>query len=269
MTRPFSLTSEQRRAFLDTGLARVSGAVPPDAVEAMAARIWRTLGRQLGVVRDRPETWPRDEQPELKQMARAGVFEAIFSPDVRALLDDFFGGRSWGPPRLPPTPLGIRFPTPERPWRVPTRRWHLDHAEPYDAWPACVRMFLCLEAVEPGGGGTFYVAGSHRVVAAVTPELSATHDRIGSTRIVKRLKYESPWFAELCSKSEADAGRAARFMQEGSELRGVPVRVAEMTGHAGDLLLWHPNLLHALSPANCREAPRLVVSVTIQANADG
>ncbi len=266
MTRPFSLSPEQRRAFLESGLMRVSGAVPPDAVEAMAERIWRALGRQLGAIRGRPETWPQDAQPELKQMARAGVFAATLGPGVQALLDDFFDGRGWGPPRLPPTPLGIRFPTPARLWHVPTRRWHLDHAEPYDPWPACVRMFLCLEAVEPGGGGTFYVSGSHRVVGAIAPELRATRDRVGSARIVKRLKGESRWFADLCSKGEAEPGRVTRFMHEGSELRGVPLRVAEMTGGAGDLLLWHPNLLHAGSPANCRNAPRLVISVTIMAN---
>lgn len=269
MTRSFSLTPEQRRAFLDAGLTRVSGAVPLDDVEAMAARIWRTLARQLGALRDQPETWPQAAQPELKQMARAGVFAPMLSPDVRALLDDFFDGRNWGPPRLPPHPLGIRFPTRERPWDVPTRRWHLDHAEPYGPWPACVRMFLCLAAVEPGGGGTFYVSGSHRVVNAITPEMRATRDRVGSTRIVRRLRGESSWIAHLCSKGEAEPGRVTRFMQEGSELRGVPLRVAEMTGEAGDILLWHPNLLHALSPANCRNAPRLVLSVTIEANRDG
>jgi ectoine hydroxylase-related dioxygenase (phytanoyl-CoA dioxygenase family) len=47
------------------------------------------------------------------------------------------------------------------------------------------------------------------------------------------------------------------------------LRVAEMTGEAGDVLLWHPNLLHALSPANCRNAPRLVLSVTIDAEREG
>jgi ectoine hydroxylase-related dioxygenase (phytanoyl-CoA dioxygenase family) len=130
-------------------------------------------------------------------------------------------------------------------------------------------MFLCLEAVEPGGGGTFYVSGSHRVVAAIAPEMRKTRDRVGSARIVKRLKGESRWFAELCSKGEAEPGRVTRFMHDGSELRGVPVRVAEMTGAAGDLLLWHPNLLHAASPANCGNAPRLVISVTITANGAG
>ena len=130
-------------------------------------------------------------------------------------------------------------------------------------------MFLCLGTVEPGGGGTFYVSGSHRVVNAIAPEMRATRDRVGSTRIVRRLRGESSWIAHLCSKGEAEPGRVTRFMHEGSELRGVPLRVAEMTGEAGDILLWHPNLLHALSPANCRNAPRLVLSVTIEANGDG
>jgi hypothetical protein len=266
MPRPFSLSPEQRRQFVEDGFTRVSGAVALDAVEVMAARLWRTLERQLGAVRDQPETWPADEQPELKQMGRSGVFAPMLSPDVRALLDDFFGAHGWSPPRLPPGVLAIRWPTPERSWNVPTRLWHLDFGARHAPWPACVRLFLCLAAVESRGGGTFYVAGSHRVVGAIAPEIGRDH---GSARMVRRLRGESPWFAELFSKGEAQPGRVERFMQEGSDLRGLPVRVAEMTGEAGDILVWHPNLLHALSPANRRNTPRLVLSVTIDANPEG
>ena len=68
MTQTVELTSEQRELFLADGAVRLPGAIPPDAVEAMAARIWAALERQLGAVRDRPETWTRRDPPQLKRM---------------------------------------------------------------------------------------------------------------------------------------------------------------------------------------------------------
>jgi hypothetical protein len=272
------LTPEQRDQFLADGAVRVPGAVPPDAVEAMAARIWAALERQLGAVWDRPETWTGKGQPQLKEMARTGVFAAMLSPSVRTLLDDFFDGRGW---RLPsayePRPLGIIFPTPERRWNVPTLHWHLDRVENYPTrpagvadrpWPGSVRLFAYLGVVEPGGGGTFYVSGSHRAVNLLAAEMRPAHERIPSARLVEKLKARSPWMAELCSKGEEDEGRVRRFMHEGADFRGVPLRVAEMTGQPGDVILWHPNLLHTYAPANNRGTPRVVLSASIDADED-
>src|SRR5580704_3374556 len=97
MTQTLSLTPEQREQFLADGAVRVPRAIPQDAVAAMAERIWAAMTRQLGAIRDRPETWTHEGQPDLKQMARAGAFAAALSPGVRALLDDFFDGRGWRP----------------------------------------------------------------------------------------------------------------------------------------------------------------------------
>lgn len=280
MTRNLTLSPEQRDLFLADGAVRVPGAIPEEAVEAMVARIWAALARQLGAVRDRPETWIPHGQAQLNEMGRAGVFAAVLSPGVRALLDDFFGGRGW---RLAapyePRPLGVRFPTPERRWNVPTRSWHLDRVENFDRtrpagvadrpWPGCVRLFACLGVVEPSGGGTVYVSGSHRAVSLLAAEMRPARERIPSARLVEKLKAQSAWIAELCSKREEDEGRVRRFMREGADVRGVPLRVAEMTGGPGDVILWRPNLLHTYSPANTGSTPRLVLSATIDADADG
>ena len=275
MAHTLTLTPEQRDRFLADGAVRVPGAIPEEAVEAMAARVWKALERQLGVVWDRPETWTRDGQPQLNEMGRAGVFAAALSPGVRALLDDFFGERGW---RLPapyePRPLGVIFPTPERQWNVPTLSWHLDRVENFPnrpagvadrPWPGCVRLFAYLGVVEPGGGGTFYVSGSHRAVNLLAAEMRPALERIPSARLVAKLKAQSAWVAELCSKGKEDEGRVRRFMHEGADFRGVPLRVAEMTGQPGDVILWHPNVLHTCSRANSTRAPRLVLSATIDA----
>jgi hypothetical protein len=281
MTRPFSLSPEQVEAFARDGVVRLPAAIPADAVEAMAERIWRVFARRFGFVRDQPETWTTPNaaavmQPVLAQMSNAGVFAPMLSPAVRRLLDDVFGERGWRQPGPPPRPLGLLFPTPGRPWSVPTRRWHFDFGvvpgQPGDdadrRWPERIRLFAYLGLVEPGGGGTFYVAGSHRAAELVAAQMPMTREWIRPSLVVKRLKAESEWFADLCSKGEEDPERASRFMGEGATFRDIPVRVAEMTGEPGDVLMWNPNLMHAAPTSNRRLTPRLVLSATVDAGGE-
>jgi hypothetical protein len=94
-------------------------------------------------------------------------------------------------------------------------------------------------------------------------EMSIDNEPIRSKTVIKRLKHESPWIAGLCSRGDdREVSRVARFMDEGAEHRGVRIRVAEMTGSFGDVIIWHPNLLHTFT-SNCGSTPRLVLSVTI------
>jgi Phytanoyl-CoA dioxygenase (PhyH) len=269
MTRPFSLTPEQREQFLAEGLIRIPGVISSETIEPMLERIWRALAGKYGALRDQPQTWPsglREPVDALKQMGRAGVFAGVLSPKVRQLLDDFFGNRGWEQAyaALGARPLGPIFPTPHRAWNVPTLHWHLDGVEA-DAWPDHVRLFAYLARVEAGGGGTFYVAGSHRAVVRIVAEKRARGMRVGSATVVERLKFESPWIADLCSKGPEDDDRVRRFMEEGTELEGVPLRVSEMTAQAGDVILWHPNLLHTYAPCNRSDGPLLVISATLGA----
>jgi ectoine hydroxylase-related dioxygenase (phytanoyl-CoA dioxygenase family) len=41
-------------------------------------------------------------------------------------------------------------------------------------------------------------------------------------------------------------------------VRGVPLRVMEMTGDPGDVIIWHPWLFHCAT-SNCTSRPRLML----------
>jgi hypothetical protein len=51
-------------------------------------------------------------------------------------------------------------------------------------------------------------------------------------------------------------------MEEGAVVRGVPVKVVEISGQAGDIVVMHSSVLHAPS-LNCRSKPRIVVRQSV------
>jgi hypothetical protein len=51
-------------------------------------------------------------------------------------------------------------------------------------------------------------------------------------------------------------------MIDGDEVDGVPVRVAELTGQAGDLVVMHPWTMHNMS-MDCAATPRFAVTRTV------
>jgi ectoine hydroxylase-related dioxygenase (phytanoyl-CoA dioxygenase family) len=113
-------------------------------------------------------------------------------------------------------------------------------------------MFAYLTEVRPGGGGTLIVAGSHRLAGGL--------DGIKSAAFRTWLSKRSDWFQELWRPVAGD-DRVRRHMEDGAEIDGVHVRVVELTGAPGDVVLWHPSLLHIAAP-NCSEQPRFMLTHT-------
>jgi hypothetical protein len=254
------LTSSQRQQFLETGVAHIPALIPRRVTDAMADRLWEVLTRQHGVQRARPQTWTVARPTKLQELKRTGAFDVMDCPELRAVLDDVFGGRGWTAPRHWGQAL-VTFREDDAPWTVPSVAWHLDLIDQavLAPWPYYVRLFVLLAPVEPGGGGTVYLAGSHRLVMRLMAQAAAPgENRCKPLR--ERLKRQDPWIAELCTGQ--GEGRIERFMQAAVEIDGVPLRVAETVGGAGDLFVMHPAMLHAASPCAGPE-PRLVAAETI------
>lgn len=82
-----------------------------------------------------------------------------------------------------------------------------------------IAIWIALEDVDPGSGPVYYYPGSHRLPYVMTEDLAA----VGGEHATKEDRY------------------AERIREEIAERGLEPV---EFTANAGDVLIWHANLLH-------------------------
>jgi hypothetical protein len=252
MTGPRTgLTPEQAETYATEGVVRLPGAIPLADVEAMLAVLWRRLGARHGLWRDRPDTWTIPNPAQLT--AKNNDFAAMGNPPIRAIVDQLLGAGRWKEPERWGLPL-VTLPGHHDRWDVPHRNWHLDAPATAEG-PRVARFFVVLAPSRPGGGGTGYIAGSHRVMR----RLAAREGKALNSGMVRKLLIErEPWYAALESRRK-DEDRIARFMVEEGVLDGVPVRVAEMLGEPGDVILMDPLMLHGTTP-NARDTPRMMLT---------
>ena len=98
-------------------------------------------------------------------------------------------------------------------------------------------------------------SGSHRVVENFVAK--SAREMLEKTRRIRlALLASHPWLRRLTSKVDSD-DRVTRFMEAEDRIGEVPVRVTELTGSAGDVVLTHPWLLHCAAQ-NAGDGPRLM-----------
>ncbi len=244
-------STDQREAFQRDGFVYLPRALPADQVDAMRDQMWAILTRH-GATSSDPSTWNSGQTQQLQTIRRHDPSPAA-SPPVAAALDDTLGRGTWTCKPNWQQAL-VTYPVPG-PWTLPNRVWHLDH--PYWHPPdriVAVNLFLLLDDVMPQGGATLVVKGSHRVVARFVPTVEGLTDK--KMKPI-RLQFDAhhEWFRDLTRTD--DEGRVTRLMDTEGDVDGVSVRVTELTGRAGDVVLCHPWLVHAGSP-NVLDQPRLM-----------
>lgn len=238
------LTPDELETFARDGIVKVPAVFSADDAAKMRDVLWAELATRHGMDRDDRSTWTTLRPTGLKTTKTHRVANAILGPRLRSALDHLLG--TWIEPPHHGQVL-VTMPTGE-PWSVPHRQWHTDVGfdAPMDELPA-VKIWALLADLDPGGGGTPQVAGSHRVIAH---HLSTTDER-DFTTIRDQVLRSHPWFRTLISPEERSV--------EPGEVDGVAVRVVELTGRAGDVYLTHPWILHSVAP-NANDTPRMIRS---------
>jgi hypothetical protein len=252
------LTTDQHDEFHTTGLLRLEGAFPQATAEAMGDRLWEFLADQHAVDRDERSTWTVENPTGFQPVTHSGAFRAVGGERLCAALDVLFGAGRWARPRWWGRPL-VTFPG-DGPWELPARGWHFDFM-PASGGQRPVQFFAFVNQVRPRGGGTLVLTGSHRLVA---PYLGGG-EAFRMPRVRASLAAH-PWLRGLWEPGgSGDGDRIQRYMNDGTVIDGVPLRVVELTGEPGDVILMHSDCFHAAASNRLTE-PRMMLAEMIDPN---
>jgi ectoine hydroxylase-related dioxygenase (phytanoyl-CoA dioxygenase family) len=264
-----SLSEPQQADFRERGIVRLPGAFSADDAARMVTRLWKIFEDRYGARAGVPASWGGViAATGLRTFRKEPVFRPIGSPVVRAAIDALLGAERWQEPKHWGQFL-TSFPEAGRKWCVPHRLWHTDF--PYLKWrserPFGLLMFSFLSEVSEQSGGTVVVEGSHRVVRRFLEDKPEEIFERKMKQVRLQLMASDPWLKVLGTQPpEGDEeDRIRRFMEEHAEIGGIPVRVRELTGSPGDVILAHPWTLHSIA-SNCGESPRLMCVQRLRLN---
>ncbi|MEM7029776.1 MAG: hypothetical protein AAF629_09435 [Chloroflexota bacterium] len=252
------LTNEQIQEFYDKGFIHIKNAFSREAAATMESVVWDLLAKKHQVKKSDPATWPTHVF-KLQTLKTHEAFQAIGSDVTINVINDFFGNGRWKKPKDWGQFL-VTFPEADT-WTVPAD-WHIDYGYSTPLKPLKgLMVFSFFGDVPAQGGGTAVVQGSHRLIAKFmkrSPWLSGAKQRQSRLTFMK----SDPWLKNLSSE-DAVPDRMAEFMAKSQIIDGIPLRVRELTGKAGDIVVGHPLLLHAKA-LNCNVWPRFMCIQRIQ-----
>jgi hypothetical protein len=256
-------------AFWRDGFVRVPGAFSTEAAAAMRDVVWREL-ESRGLRRDDPTTWRAETQDHLQHLKDDPAFRAIGTDRTLGAIRELIGGAwpngpsDWGA-------FFLLFPS-GRAWSVPSKAWHIDHTwtDPIEPLRE-LKVHSLFGDVEPRAGGMTIVAGSHHVVAQVLRD-DPPPAGMKAAAIRSRVMRSTGYLRELGTDvgdddPEVRSRRIERFVDADEDVLGHRLRVVELTGRAGDVILIHPLVLHT-RPINAGTEPRFLLNKDLYAPAD-
>lgn len=260
MSNTTTITSSELETFNTVGFVRMQGVVPRADVEEMCDRVWALMAEQ-GILREDPTSWNFDATKhrglntisQLHQL-KDGEPSPEDYPIVSNALDTVFGANERTPAPNWGQPL-VTLPVTVDKWLMPSSIWHYDHGYSKPGEIHGVNVFLLMDDVEPGGGGTAVLRNSPLLIDRLLRS-GARFEKISDQN--KGFLGSHPWLRGLkVPKKDWNAERNNLYMGTDTDIDGIPARVEELTGKAGDVFISHPALYHA--PAmNASSRPRLM-----------
>jgi hypothetical protein len=248
-----ALTQSDIERFGRDGYVVVKEAFPRADALAMEARWWEELALKHGIRREDRSTW-RQIPGDLKAAKHDPHQAAILSERVRGVFDDLLGKDAWKPPKDWGRTI-VTFPEPGG-WDPPAWFWHWDNA----AWlhldrPTALFVVSFIGQVAPRSGGTLILSGSPRLL--LQQERVRPADQPRDPKPWNAFYRSHPWLMALAGEAPSPADRIAAFMDQETVVDGVPLRVVELTGEPGDMVVCHPCMVHCGAP-NRGEQPRFM-----------
>ena len=247
-------TDDQLAQFQSDGVVKFERLLSPEGVAAARRAVLRRL-EALGLWGDggwrldqleRPR-WPATGLKPARDIGhRHPEVEALIDePGVRTAVERLGGGGPFDRKVYPRPQILASLPN-AGPWALPNG-WHVDAPRLASRNSPGLQLFAFLEPVEPAGGGTLVVAGSHRLLN------QGRHLKVKA--ITAALRPE-PFFRDLF---EGRSRAATTTDLPAGRVDGVPLNVMELTGQPGDAWLMDLRVLHAAAP-NASDRPRLMIT---------
>jgi hypothetical protein len=255
------LSADERAEFEARGLVCLRAAVDPMLADALRARVQAFVERN-GLIPKSPPPGFTVTASKTASIWQTLGFADVWGARVLGALDEGLGRDAWHVPKQAGQLLAMANPLHDARWDVPAKVWHLDYMAPGAArgLPG-LQVFLCLDTIEPGAGGTLVAAGVHRFIDAIRRREGP--DWPGRSADVRAaLRREIPWVRALCTFRPAE-DRIARFMATRTRVEGGELQVVELTGEPGDVWVMHPWMLHAPAPS-CGSRPRMALTERIR-----
>ncbi len=253
---PLTLTPEQLDEFDRRGVLRLEALLSADRVRPIREHVQRRLAL-LGYWHN--DAWRLDHAPKLRWPDRGLKTSKVVGnnhPDVEALLEEpsllaavntLLGGQPFD--RTIHKRPQILFTLPnDGPWTLPSG-WHADGVRLASGGCPGVQLFACVDPVEPRGGGTLVIAGSHRLFNL---------GRAMRAKEFNRLLRQQPFFRDLLAAEGSTAFADEQALPSGA-IDDVDLEIMELTGGPGDAYLLDMRMLHAGAP-NASTRPRIMVT---------
>lgn len=255
------LSQEEKESFVKWGFVKIDALIPNEVVDPIREAVLDRLCRH-GFWGEEGWEAPADAEAEkklrntIKEISRSSKsLRPILTERVLSYARNLVSGDEV---EMSPPITQFLFTAPRSyvmnhdgrwngEWEVPRSIWHLDMPRSRSIGPPGPEMFTFLNKVEPKGGGTLILAGSHRLLNDV--------DYLSSKGVKRKLKRHA-YFRELTGKGDGDR---SRFLEEIGYIDNVPVKVVELTGDPGDVYFVDLRLLHSLG-ANTSDQPRMMIA---------
>jgi ectoine hydroxylase-related dioxygenase (phytanoyl-CoA dioxygenase family) len=257
MTGSSTLTPQQLADFDRRGLLRLPGLLSAERVRRAREYVQERLAL-VGLWRDgawrlnnRPgPQWPDSGVKASKVIGnRNPAVEALIDePALLAAVDVLLEARPFDRHLYKRPQVLFTLPNIDV-WTIPTG-WHVDGPRLASGRRPGVQLFACLDTVEPGGGGTLVIAGSHRLL---------NEGRAVSISDVRRRLCRVDYFRQLYAGVQESAEDPARLLTQVGSAGDIELAVVELTGAPGDAWLIDLRLLHAAAP-NASDRPRLMAT---------
>ena len=244
------LSQSQIDRFQDRGFLRLPKYVAPGRCAEMLDKTWIRLAK-LGFEKETPETWKCAYQAgfRLKTIRRGLKFPELYTDELRVAARQLLDGSI---AREDTQNLLLTFPdtVTGADWDQEgffPQAWHTDCPRVPQLRSPGIIMLTYIDDVDPAGGGTCILAGSHRLMLSSSKVVRSKH--------LKRHLRRHEFFNTLLSKDHSPSFDARGL---GGIVDDISIEVVELTGQAGDVILVDGRMLHAIS-SNKTSNPRFMV----------